>query len=560
MKLKKGLTKKIFYKVFDYKYGYKFYDKRLKYVSRLKDDRYFINNKKLIKTKKFKLKLASKYVWEDSISFWKKSHKYKDIEDVVAAHRWSWVMPLLDDEKYNLKTKKLIISALINNWLIIYSKSKIKKKEIINEPYTISERLANFAILMNMKILDNKDFSKYSLVNELNYLLLNMEVYSDKISNHVLNNIRAIFLYSILINNQEYKNFSIKAYKFFIKKLINKDGFFIFGSSHYQFIFTKWVLDFYVFSINKKIFEKVLKESLSSCRFLMVKNKNNLNIPLFGDVSPDFEPKYIIELISNFFKKKKIKNKIFLNSYKKILTENQKKKIFSFNSKKSLEWNKIENNQIKLFSRNPNIIGFDFNHAHYDYFHFVMFYKNKQIFVDQGKQNYDKENIKYNFPEFHNSIEISNSNYFNINNEKNFFKKFIQSSPINYVTKSKKNMILNFSSNKKIGSYSRKFNLKKNCLSISDCAKLNIKKNLILNFFLTNNLKLIKGNNQIILKYKNENIIFSINTNNEYKIKLTKKINSKDFEKYGDKVEFQRIQLIFTNMKDLNLNIKVLFG
>ena len=64
-----------------------------------------------------------------------------------------------------------------------------------------------------------------------------------------------------------------------------------------------------------------------------------------------------------------------------------------------------------------------------------------------------------------------------------FFKKFIQSSPINYVTKSKKNMILNFSSNKKIGSYSRKFNLKKNCLSISDCAKLNIKKNLILNFF-----------------------------------------------------------------------------
>ena len=36
----------------------------------------------------------------------------------------------------------------------------------------------------------------------------------------------------------------------------------------------------------------------------MVKNKNNLNIPLFGDVSPDFEPKYIIELISNFLKKK----------------------------------------------------------------------------------------------------------------------------------------------------------------------------------------------------------------------------------------------------------------
>ena len=104
---------------------------------------------------------------------------------------------------------------------------------------------------MNMKILDNKDFSKYSLVNELNYLLLNMEVYSDKISNHVLNNIRAIFLYSILINNQEYKIFQLKHINF-LKKLINKDGFFIFGSSHYQFIFTKWVLDFYVFSINKK--------------------------------------------------------------------------------------------------------------------------------------------------------------------------------------------------------------------------------------------------------------------------------------------------------------------
>lgn len=560
MKLRKGLTKKLFYKILDYNYGYKFYDKSLKYIKPLNDSRYSLNNKKLIKTKKIKIKLASKYVFEDSISFWKKSLKYKDVEDVVAAHRWSWALPFLDNEKYNFKTKKFVISAFINNWLVIYSKNKIEKKKIIYEPYTVSERLANFSILMNINILNNTDFSKYSLINELNYLVLNMEVYSDKISNHILNNIRAIFLYSILINNQEYKNFSIKAYKFFINKIINKDGFFIFGSSHYQFIFTKWILDFYIFSINKKIFEKVLKKSLSSCKFLMLQDKDNLNIPLFGDVSPDFEPKYITSLISNFFKKKPLKNKLFLNKYKKLLTESQKNKIFSLNPKKSLEWIKIENNHLKLFTRNPNIVGFDFNHAHYDYFHFVIFYKNQQIFVDSGKRNYNIENMKYNLPEFHNSIELLNCNYYQVSKGKNFFKKFFHNNLVNYTSKLKKKEILNILSDKKIGSYSRTFNLNKNCLLISDTAKLNLKKTLKVNFFLTNKVKLINRNNQITMKILNKNIIFSINSSSNYKVKLIKKNKSKDFEKYGDKIEFQKVQLIFNDIQDLYLNIKVLFN
>ena len=81
-----------------------------------------------------------------------------------------------------------------------------------------------------------------------------------------------------------------------------------------------------------------------------------------------------------------------------------------------------------------------------------------------------------------------------------------------------------------------------------------------MNFFLTNDLRLINQKNQIIMKNFNKNIIFSIDTNSNYKVKLIKKKKSKDFEKYGDKIEFQKIELIFNKVQDLNLNIKVLFN
>ena len=53
------------------------------------------------------------------------------------------------------------------------------------------------------------------------------------------------------------------------------------------------------------------------------------------------------------------------------------------------------------------INGFDFNHAHADFFHFVNFYRGNQIFIDPGRKDYLIENKKYIYSKFHNSIVLN---------------------------------------------------------------------------------------------------------------------------------------------------------
>ena len=84
------------------------------------------------------------------------------------------------------------------------------------------------------------------------FLAKNIEFYKDKSSNHSLNNARAIFLLSVYTNNKVFQKFSIKLIIYLCSKFIDKDGFFKFGSSHYQFVFTKWLHEIFILEKNIK--------------------------------------------------------------------------------------------------------------------------------------------------------------------------------------------------------------------------------------------------------------------------------------------------------------------
>ena len=86
---------------------------------------------------------------------------------------------------------------------------------------------------------------------------------------------------------------------------------------------------------------------------------------------------------------------------------------------------KLNNKSQSVYFRNPMINGFDFNHAHADFFHFVNFYRGNQIFIDPGRKDYLVENKKYIYSKFHNSIVL---------NERGFFEEFINR---NFLTKNR---------------------------------------------------------------------------------------------------------------------------
>ena len=64
--------------------------------------------------------------------------------------------------------------------------------------------------------------------------------------------LRAIYLFSEFLDIKNLSNYSLKFIKFLIKDYIDNNGFFKFGSSNYQFIFTKWMADILLISQKDK--------------------------------------------------------------------------------------------------------------------------------------------------------------------------------------------------------------------------------------------------------------------------------------------------------------------
>jgi len=145
---------------------------------------------------------------------------------------------------------------------------------------------------------------KASLNIMADYLSSNLEYKgSGKTGNHVINNARALLFASILLNNNFFLNLSYSILKKSLHDLISDDGFLREGSSHYQFIFTRWILEMLwlsKISNNCDIYDFLHPFSsklVKQCRFFIVEGSDDdLLIPLIGDVSPDFPVSWLSTL------------------------------------------------------------------------------------------------------------------------------------------------------------------------------------------------------------------------------------------------------------------------
>ena len=84
-------------------------------------------------------------------------------------------------------------------------------------------------------------------------------------------------MFSIYSENLKLQNYSLKFIVYILKKkFLDKNGFFKFGSSNYQFIFAKWILDILLFSSNLenkeiKFIKKIFKKNSCNSQFLFTK-------------------------------------------------------------------------------------------------------------------------------------------------------------------------------------------------------------------------------------------------------------------------------------------------
>ena len=524
-------------------YGFRYYPKKFKINFDLKHK--FIFSKRYIKIRNTNSRiilLASEQIRVSPNNIWNKNN-FNDRENLSSLHRWTWVIKFISKKKnLSIEDKKFIEDSILN-WCLRYSNKKINKNDIIFEPYNISERISNYLVLLKLKILQPNNFVLSILEKQFFFLMKNIEIYKFKKSNHALNNLKAIYMFSIYSENSKLQNYSLTFIVYILKKFLDKNGFFKFGSSNYQFIFAKWILDILLFSSNLKnkdikFIENNFQKILVTLNFFLQKERNYNTIPLFGNISPDVSNKWII---SFFFNRKK--NFFFKKYWQKLNLVNTNKRI------SSKEWIKIYNHKFTVFCRNPKIVGFDFNHSHNDFFNFELFYYGKKIILNPGRENYSYKSLIRD-------ISGGSHNSFKINN-KPIYDEFLFYKPLsrigikkiqdcNYTAETNYKNYIKLNSLEKNYSIIREIFLNNKSVTIKDTIKTKKKSDIELRF----NLSLTK---EEFYEKKNLEILYSSD--------IKKKINFKNrkfYENYGEAYTGRELRYSFKNIDKLNSTLKVI--
>ena len=496
----------------------------------------------------------------NSQSDWHK--KFEDPELNESFNRLNWLFSDRSNKVsfFNIDEAIFLIKSWSHEFL---NDENLAKKE----PYSIGERISNTIIFFSIndclipndiKIILNK--LSIQLIKYLEYLPYKLT------GNHAFNNARALYLVSNVLENKEIKTLAFEIIKERLTLLVTEDGFMREGSSHYHFLFTRWTLEIYLFSEkfgDKEIKEYLIpyiKKLLKQCWFFLVNNNNNWSIPLFGDVSPDFTPNWLISLpwskvAISVYKPTQIpitpKNIGWSKLFGDLIKSNKSVNNLGIHYSSSCGWHRTNIHDFSLFIYNPikenHMMA---SHAHLDLCSFVLYFKGKALIIDKGRLDYTNSPIS----KYGKSVDAHNSLLINKIGPEAELLSWMSSKYTNYESKiktlNKKDkfiITINHNGFKRIVNrqikHERVFILSRNSFEIID--KIKGKGNVkITNFFNFGpdykKLKFSENNINI-----SENIVFKID-NKSYllnKLQFQKKKYSNLFHpEYGSKIPINSIE------------------
>jgi len=371
--------------------------------------------------KSFELKLVTGSKRLKSSNDW--HIRYDDAEMNVSIDRWSWLLLGLSNKIFPFDYDDGLF--LIRSWSSEFINDENLARQ---EPYSIGERISNGILFFKL--------NKYTIPEDIILifekltfqLVKNLEYYpNDLTGNHAFNNARALYLISDLIINKNIKFLALEIANERLNTLISADGFLREGSSNYQFIFTRWVLEM-VWNAKElrdhktlKILLPFAKKLLKQCWFFLLYDKfnKNWNYPLFGDVSPDCPPSWLISLTwskiaINIYKPKNIplapKNIGWAKLFGGITDKHSSKNNLKINFSSACGWHRIEFFDWTIFTHAPlKETQLRATHSHLDLCSFVLYLKGKPIIIDIGRYDYTNSYLsKYcKSTKAHNSLIIN---------------------------------------------------------------------------------------------------------------------------------------------------------
>ncbi len=551
------------------KYNSLFYEiKKINKCIENSEKKEFIKFKK-ITNKKFYLKIF-KIKYNFSItSLFNLKNRFNDKEILFYILRFNWLI----FDNHHLSSKQKID-------LIIYFANNIDINQ--SDTYSIGERISNWILFLkaNEKEIssDKALIIKNSIDNQICYLVKNLEFHHEKTNNHLLSNNKAIFLYSSYYNNTIYDDLSSKIFDFLSEHIFFRSGFLNEGSSHYHLLIAKHLIEILYFNkLNKKLKtthqEFFLKVISNIHIFTIIEDIVNI-----GDSTPDLPIQYLnlLPYISHklfnidypvVYENVNLNSSCYSSVYNLgyLKKSKLKEKNYSFFDKES-GFLVIKYDSLLFYAllSNSNIIK-SRSHRHTEIGNFIIYYKDKPIFINLGRLNYNKKSILNIGASYHNSFKLNNLEPLlchKLNSIPSLMhKNYYQKKPKYSLKIGKKNskIIFEFYGYKRFpfrSKITREINIFKNLVEITDNIKSEKPTNYNSFFHTTLNIEKINKNNfnlkqkeNILCEFLNYDENSIINTfpskySNEYgviksahSIKVSKKLKKQDKIRY--KIKFK---------------------
>ncbi len=175
--------------------------------------------------------------------------------------------------------------------------------------YDASERIVNslifFLLASGREESELPDWLKGFISDSAEQISNKLEFYPEgRVNNHIINDARGLYFAGAFLGKENYSNAAISIFRNELSKVITEDGFLREGSSHYHFLITRWLLEVIFLadliddSSVKSIIRPFAAKCVKVCWFFLVREikTGRWGIPLIGDVSPDFPPKWLLGL------------------------------------------------------------------------------------------------------------------------------------------------------------------------------------------------------------------------------------------------------------------------
>lgn len=247
---------------------------------------------------KIKLKLAVDWFTLDTDQNWDAT--FSDPEVTTSLHRWGWLLHGITDAGSTLSRQEGL--DLMRSWLA----HCMLDENFSRDPYSASERIVNSGIFL----LTSGDKSIPTDI-QLAFRYMSREIAShleyfeaDRAGNHAFNNGRGLFFAGVLADSAHAIELAWAIFRERLPKLLTADGFLREASSHYHFLLTRWVLEvrwLAVLSNHNEIADFLrpyARRLVERCWFFLIKNETSgeWSIPLIGDISPDFQPNWLLSV------------------------------------------------------------------------------------------------------------------------------------------------------------------------------------------------------------------------------------------------------------------------